>query len=192
MARSLGIKAPCQVVLAPSTPTGPASSVYLVKDSLRERSEEPVIVVNVDQFVHFEIPQTFYQQRCGFLPIYAEFTNKASYVKIEDGRVQRVVEKENISNLASAGVYGFSSGDLMFKALENQFAEGETVKGEFYVGPVYNWLIADGVPVYPSGVRVKMDLGNPAGIAEFSDFLKAQPKDSFGTDRSTNLTKASA
>lgn len=170
-----GIQAPFEVVLAPDVPQGPAKSVAFAVEALRGVLGM-VTVVNVDQYVHFEIPAGVGMSPddgdSGFMPLYAEFTSKASYAQIEAGRITRVVEKENISNLASAGVYGLSSVTLLDHMLQTHFASGETVKGEYYVGPAYNHLIRDGVPVYPAGTLAKFDLGNLSGIDGFRHRLR--------------------
>jgi NDP-sugar pyrophosphorylase family protein len=161
----MGVLIPHQLIFAEDTPPGPAASVMLSSECLMESA--PVIVVNVDQYIQFTIPDTFFVEECGFLPIYAEFGTKSSYVSIEDGRITRVVEKENISNLASGGVYGFSSAELMVRALEKQIQCGVKVKGEDYVGPAYNFIIEDCIPVYPTTILAKFDLGNVKCIDDF-------------------------
>lgn len=160
-----GVYAAFELVLADDTPQGPAKSVHLACEAL-QGCEGPVTVVNVDQYIHFEL-KTPSQSAEGFMPVYAEFSNKASYVEVRDARIVRVVEKQNISNIASAGVYGLSSVPLLASMLDALFRSGETVKGEFYVGPAYNFLIRDKVPVYPTGVFAKFDLGNLKGISLF-------------------------
>lgn len=165
------IGSPFEVVLAPDVPQGPAKSVALAAAALRG-GPGAVTVVNVDQYVHFAIPADFDRllgagEAAGYLPLYAEFTDKASYAAIAQGRITEVVEKRNISNLASAGVYGLTSIDLLEHMLATHFASGETVRGEFYVGPAYNHLIRAGVPVLPAAVLAKFDLGSPNGIEAF-------------------------
>jgi len=164
--RRNGILLPFELSIAPQTPEGPAASVALAAEQI-DRTEAMAVVVNVDQYIQFAIPSPAGDEPYAFMPIYAEFSSKSSYVSIEDGLITRVVEKQNISNLASAGIYGFSSTQLLNEALEAQFNHGERIKGEHYVGPAMNFLIEKGVPVIPAATRSKMDLGNLQGIAEF-------------------------
>jgi NDP-sugar pyrophosphorylase family protein len=163
--RKMGVDLPFEVVLAPEVPQGPAKSVSLAIDALKGCAGA-VIVVNVDQYIDFERLELA-DGAYGFLPIYAEFTQKASYVELQEGRIRRVVEKHNISNLASAGVYGVSSVALFRDMLDQLFKAGEATKGEFYVGPAYNFLIRSGIPVFPAAVMAKFDLGNLQGIERF-------------------------
>ena len=161
-----GLYVPFDLVLAPDIPQGPAKSVELALHALHG-AEGPVTVVNVDQYIHFEVADNLAKTDLGYLPVYAEFSNKASYVEVKESKIVRVVEKQNISNIASAGVYGVSSVDLFASMLKELFDHGETVRGEFYVGPAFNFLVAQGTPVIPTAVQAKFDLGNLAGIAQF-------------------------
>lgn len=161
----LGLLVNLTMVIAEDTPPGPAASVSLVAENIR-KEDDPVVSVNVDQFIHFEM-NDFKREECGFLPVYAEFTNKASYCDIVDGRVMRVVEKNNISNLASAGVYGCSSTRLFFEMLFEHLESDNLTNGEHYIGPAYNILINKGIPVVPGNVFAKYDLGNLKSIERF-------------------------
>lgn len=160
-----GLYAHFDVVEVDQTPQGPAKSVYLGAQMLKGQAG-PVTIVNVDQYIHFELGPNSGQDS-GFLPVYAEFSNKASYVEVREKKILRVVEKNNISNIASAGVYGVSSVDLLIYMLDALFRSEETVNGEYYVGPAYNFLIKDGISIYPTSVLAKFDLGNLSGISLF-------------------------
>ena len=85
----------------------------------------------------------------------------------------KIVEKNNISNLASAGVYGVSEGKALIRAIEKQFKERSMYNGEFYVGEALNYLIKEGYRLYPASVRVKYDLGNIEGIELFKLHLSS-------------------
>ncbi|HPY77476.1 MAG TPA: NTP transferase domain-containing protein [Anaerohalosphaeraceae bacterium] len=164
--RSAGLGQPFSLITCPQTPQGPSRSVYLARDFLD--TEQPVITVNCDQFIDFDC-FAYTSGRQGFLPIYANFGSQSSYVEIYDGRIVRIVEKQNISNLASAGVYGVSSGKALLRALERQFEQNQMTGQEFYVGPALNYLIEEGYDFYPTRVRVKYDLGNAEGIRMFEE-----------------------
>jgi dTDP-glucose pyrophosphorylase len=112
------------------------------------------------------------QSKSGFLPVYAEFTKKSSYVEISAGLITKIVEKRNISNLASAGVYAVSTGSALVEAIEKQFEENQQTNGEFYVGVALNNLIKCGYKFYPTTVRTKYDLGYPGGIELFERMLQ--------------------
>ncbi len=165
MARN-GLDCDVHLVTCPTTPPGPAASVYTAR-AYYDR-ETPVIVVNCDQYIDFDM-FNYTSVKQGFLPVYANFGNTSSYVDIRDGRITRIVEKQNISNLASAGVYSLASGKALICAIEKQFEKKDMTNGEYYVGPAMNTLIADGYELYPVAVRSKYDLGNVQGIEYFQE-----------------------
>gem|GEM_PF-1354084 len=153
-----------ELVTCQETPPGPSATVY--KARAHFQTDEPVIVVNCDQYIDFDMGDV-QQRESGFLPVYAEFTGKSSYVEIDAGVITRIVEKQNISNLASAGVYAVSGGRALAEAIEKQFQENLQTNGEFYVGVALNTLIRRGYRFYPTAVRAKYDLGNVKGIELF-------------------------
>jgi hypothetical protein len=154
----------------PQTPPGPSATVHSARAMLL--TNEPVIVVNCDQYIDFDV-MDMTSGRCGFLPVYVQFGNKSSFVKIKDGIITQIVEKQNISNIASAGVYGVSSGSALIRAIETQFERGQTTNGEFYVGVALNNLIEEGYRFYPCAVRAKYDLGNVQDIHTFETTMAA-------------------
>ncbi|HOQ03823.1 MAG TPA: NTP transferase domain-containing protein [Anaerohalosphaeraceae bacterium] len=155
---------PFHLVTCPTTPPGPSASVYAARNHFD--NPLPAAVVNCDQFIDFERFE-WTSQRQGFLPVYANFGSRSSYVEIRDGRIVRVVEKQNISNLASAGVYALSCGRALREALEMQFEKGPKTGEEYYVGPAFNYLIERGYELIPTAVRAKYDLGCVEGIERF-------------------------
>lgn len=159
-----------KLITSQRTPQGPSGSVYKAKEIINV--DTPVISVNCDQFIDFDLLK-YSSDKQGFLPIYANFSNKSSYVEIEHGQITKVVEKQNISNLASAGVYSVSSGRALIWAIQKQFELKQLTNDEYYVGPALNNLINKGYRFYPTLVRAKYDLGNIKGIQDFSKTLMA-------------------
>jgi dTDP-glucose pyrophosphorylase len=69
---------------------------------------------------------------------------KWSYIKITpEGMVTELAEKQVISNLATVGVYNFKKGKDFVLAAQQMIQCNDRVNGEFYVAPVYNYLIKD-------------------------------------------------
>lgn len=159
---------PWEIVTVPETPPGPAATVYSAKSVID--SSQPVTVINCDQYIDFEMPSTLGKPG-GFLPIYAEWSGKSSYVQLEEGCIIKIVEKQNISNLASAGVYGVSDGGGLIWAIEQLFKSNHTYKGEFFVGPALNYLIQNQYTFTPTPIRMKYDLGSLHGIDNFQEFI---------------------
>lgn len=144
---------------------GSSATVLLVKDKIN--LNEPIIVIFPDQFIDFVLPEII--PNSAYMGVYVQLGNKSGFVNIVDGLVTNFIEKQNISNLASSGVYITSSGKDLIEALEKQIEEGVMLNGEFYIGPAFNYLIKSGIKTYPIPIIAKYDLGNTKDVEYFSD-----------------------
>lgn len=71
-----------------------------------------------------------------------------SYVQLNaENFVTRAAEKEVISENAVGGLYYFKLGSLFVKYAKEQINRNIKTKGEFYICPVYNLLIEDGLKI---------------------------------------------
>lgn len=115
------------------------------------RKDVPLLIVNSDQFVNFDI-NLFLDDACrrnldGSILTFKEVNRdpKWSYALLgDDGFIERVAEKDPISDQATVGIYYFARGDHFIKAALDMLVSNERVNGEFYTCPVYNYLIAAG------------------------------------------------
>lgn len=89
-----------------------------------------------------------------------------------DGAVGEVREKVAISTNALTGLYHFSSTSDFFKAAGDAIAADEREKGEFYVAPLYNSMIARGARFVLDPCERHWILGTPA---EYAEFLSLNP-----------------
>jgi NDP-sugar pyrophosphorylase family protein len=123
---------------------GPASTVWLAKPYLNP--DLPVVVANSDQYIDADLSE-FYDgvSRAGSSSVILcmeDSDKKWSYVRqSSEGLVEEVREKQVISNLATVGVYGFSSASVMLEAFQEMFSANDSTLGEYYVAPAYNYLI---------------------------------------------------
>jgi len=94
----------------------------------------------------------------GFHPHMLRNTEYA-YVKTdENGHVTEIQEKKSFtddpySEEASAGTYGFATGDLLIRAIAEQINQGISLKSEFYTSLTYKPLIEEGRTI----VCIEMD-----------------------------------
>jgi dTDP-glucose pyrophosphorylase len=160
----LGLRVDLKIVQVEATPPGPAASVYAARACFRGSQE--AVVVNCDQFVQFEFPSEG-SKWDAFVPLYVNSTGRSSYAEISDGRIMRIAEKQLVSHYASAGVYGFASGDLLADVLDKSLSGEPHYAGEFYVGPAINDIVGVGGIVLPVSVLAKYDLGGVAQIRAF-------------------------
>lgn len=147
-----------------STPRGTSETILKAEDVISVN--RPVTVIHPDQYINFDMPKKI-QKNTGYLGLYLCFGSKTGFVKIENGLITKFVERKNISNIASCGVFISSGGKALIKAIKKQIASGETINGEYYIGPSFNYLIESGYKIYPISVRCKYDLGNVEGIKNF-------------------------
>lgn len=129
---------------------GPATTVSFALDSIPE--DNPVIVANSDQYVSASLVEYVRRTRNpesdGFILTMLAEGNKWSYVgRNTNGAVDRVREKEEISNEATVGIYSWSTASLCRKVIQMQRELGEKVNNEFYVAPTYNFLLGLGLKI---------------------------------------------
>ena len=73
---------------------------------------------------------------------------KWSYIRFgAEGKILDVVEKEVISDEATVGIYNFNKGKLFCDYARKMIKNKDFSKGEYYVAPVYKYLIKDGFKV---------------------------------------------
>lgn len=154
-------------ITADTTPKGMSATVYLAKNIIAANKE--VMVICPDQYIDFLLP--IFEPNTAYLGVYAQLGDKSGFMRIDGHWVTKFVEKTNISNLASAGFYFVPSGNDLIGAIEKQFKKDDALNGEYYLGPVFNFLIKKGIPVLPLPVIAKYDLGNPECI----NYFKTKP-----------------
>ena len=73
---------------------------------------------------------------------------KWSYIRFgAEGKILDVVEKEVISDEATVGIYNFNKGKLFCDYARQMIEKKDFSKGEYYVAPVYKYLIKDGYKI---------------------------------------------
>lgn len=153
---------------------GAACTVLSVRDLVD--TDQPLMIANSDQWVDVAIDDYLGDlARPGVDGLIMTMTAddpKWSFVGFgPDGRVERVVEKQVISNEATVGVYNFARGSDFVRAADRMIARDLRVNGEFYVAPVYNQLLEEGAHVVVRNVgragAGMHGLGTPADLEAF-------------------------
>ncbi|WP_199103031.1 glycosyltransferase family 2 protein [Aquitalea sp. ASV11] len=121
-------------------------------------NEDPLMIANSDQYVDVDINDYINKlnenKLDGLIMTMKANDPKWSFVGHNStGHVDKVVEKEVISNEATVGIYNFKRGADFVSAAKDSIALNQRVNGEFYVAPVYNLLITHGqrIGVYNIG-----------------------------------------
>lgn len=153
---------------------GPASTVSLALSQIPD--DESVVVANTDQYVFADTTPFLQKVRggssCGQILTMAASSNAWSYVgRNSEGMITEVIEKVEISNEATVGVYGWNKSIDAKKSFQDTFDRNLRTNNEFYVAPTYNYLIDSGAVVETDmigshGIAVH-GLGTPKDLAEF-------------------------
>lgn len=107
----------------------------------------PLAVFNIDTYFHsLHLPSHLSRKdNISWLGSFYDNSSNYSYARVdENGFVGEVREKEPISRHALTGFYHFSRGELFFSAATDQIDNHRMDKGEYYIAPLYNDLIAQG------------------------------------------------
>lgn len=128
---------------------GQADTVYqgLAKAKNSFPSDEPIYIFNIDTFrPGFE--KSNKRNDDGYLEVFKGEGDHWSFaLPGEQEKVVRTTEKDRISDLCSNGLYYFRSCAIFNEAFENSVKEDLKAKGEFYIAPLYNYLIKNGLSV---------------------------------------------
>lgn len=167
------LDAQVEIIEVSGTTEGPASSVLLGLESVD--LEHPVVVANSDQFVVFDYDRFFEnllaQKNPGTLLTLKDTDPKWSFIETDsEGNFSAIHEKRPISDIATVGIYGFTTGTILLKAIESMMVADQRTNGEFYVGPAYNFVgedrgLVSWIDVGPTGSHF-FGLGTPADLLD--------------------------
>jgi hypothetical protein len=133
---------------------GQADSVLVALETAElSDSKEGLVIFNIDSFRPGFVLPMLPADSAGYLEVFRGAGEGWSFVEADSllsGRVVRTTEKIRISELCCTGLYTFSSIALYVKYARRAKSSSswqEHAK-EFYVAPLYNDLIADGLTVH--------------------------------------------
>lgn len=164
----------CDIVELDGLTEGAACTVYAAKDLID--STQPVMIANSDQYVDVDIDNYLLAMEeagaDGLIMTMKANDPKWSFVGFDGaGLINRVVEKEAISDEATVGIYNFRTGSQLLTSIESMIRQDLRVNGEFYVAPAYNELIGQGASIvhYSIGAEGQgmYGLGIPADLEHF-------------------------
>lgn len=161
---------------------GTASTVLLARQVIN--NDRPMLIANSDQLVEFNvdhfIDDCFQRKLDGSILVFRDPTMdpKWSYVKVDQsGIVLEVAEKKPISDLATVGIYFFSSGNDFVGSALDMIVANDRVNNEFYTCPVYNYMIMNGarIGIYEVPISAMSGLGTPDDLNQFLHQRGARP-----------------
>ena len=139
---------------------------------------DPVLIANSDQIVDMDIAN--FIDDCNerkldgsiLTFIDAHKDPKWSFAKISSSNlVSEVKEKEVISDYATVGVYLYAHGKCFVDASIDMFIANDTVNGEFYTCPTYNYAISSGarIGIYNIDFEKMHGIGIPVDLNHYID-----------------------
>ncbi len=158
-----------RVVLLDAVTEGQLCTVLAAREYLDV--DEGVLIASSDTIVSAELSTDI--QECspscrGLISVADLAGDQWSFARTDtSGKVVEVAEKRRISNLASTGLYYFSSAREFLDAADELVRRGVRTRGEFYVIPTYDIYRERGWSVRVSHAHDVWDLGTPDGKRAF-------------------------
>lgn len=110
--------------------------------------DQELLIVNSDQFLTLDMNLFVSKARdtnCdGMILTMNAIGPKWSYIRLNSQQeVVEVAEKKEISQIATVGAYWFKNGSHFIQGVLNMIRQDDRTRNEFYLAPVYNYLIKD-------------------------------------------------
>ena len=141
-------------------------------------SDEELLVANADQIVDMSIDAFLADARSrsadGSIVTFPATHPKWSYVKREGELVVAAAEKRPISTEATAGLYYFRRTSQFIAAAERMLLKNASLRSEFFVCPVYNEFVLEGLRVTTFAIdrHAMHSLGTPEDVKRYATLLE--------------------
>lgn len=164
------LKNQVQIVTVNELTEGAAITALLARELID--TEEPLLIANSDQIIEWDSSETLYSFGNpgidGGIITFQAHHPKWSFARVDsDGWVTEVAEKLPISDFATAGIYYWARGRDFVRFADQMIRKNIRTNGEFYICPVYNEAIADGLKIKASSARKMWGLGTPEDLSAF-------------------------
>lgn len=161
-----------EIIVVNKATRGSVETCLLAKDLIN--SDDPLTVYTPDVYFEPSIhPSEFDGDADGVILTFKANSDAYSYAQTdENGRVIRTAEKEVISPNAAVGLYHFKRGSDFVKYGEEMIEKDIRTKNEFYICPIYNMLIRDGLDVRIHHARKMHVMGTPEELHFFENYIQ--------------------
>jgi dTDP-glucose pyrophosphorylase len=158
--KSLNI--PIENLFLISDTDGQAETAFQAIENIQNKFNEiegPIVFHNIDTILYnrnFSNLHGLLISNDGYIDVFKSSNHNYSYVLIEDGKVQSIVEKMVISDKATSGLYGFSSVEVFYEFYS---------KDVLYISDLYQKMIKNGSKIVISEMHYEKDtivLGTPS------------------------------
>lgn len=154
----------CIIVEAYEPQQGQATAVLFAEELIN--NDEYLFIQNCDHRMSWD--GKFDKTLDGWLMVEERSGPEWSYAKIDKaGWVIETAEKKEISNLAQVGLFAWKRGKDYVKYCHQMVEKNLRVKNEFYVCPVYNEAIADGLKFRTVKCSKYWSFGSPEKVQKY-------------------------
>lgn len=159
---------------------GTACTVLLAKKYIL--NQDPLVIANSDQIVDIRfnnfIEDALKRNLDGSILSFIdkEMNPKWSFAKVDKNDIViEVKEKEAISNIATVGIYYFKRGSDFVEGATKMIARRDTVNGEYYTCPTYNYLIQNQlkIGIYNIHQNQMNGIGTPKDLKKYLKKIKS-------------------
>jgi hypothetical protein len=166
----------CKVVEVDGITEGAACTALLAKEYINNNF--PLFFANSDQFVEWDSNEFMYKMQetnsDGGIVTFKATHPKWSFAQVNQhtGLVEKVAEKNPISDNATVGYYYWKYGSDFVKYAEQMISKNIRVNNEFYVCPVFNQAIEDKKEIRTFNVTNMWGLGTPEDLKYYLENYK--------------------
>jgi RpiB/LacA/LacB family sugar-phosphate isomerase len=151
--------------------SGTVASCLLAKDLINNKQQLVIYTLDVHFQNKFSIEDVDTDSD-GFILTFKANNPAYSYAELDSsGLVIRTAEKEVISENAATGIYYFKEGSAFVKYAEEMIDKNLRTNNEFYVCPLYNLMIKDGLKVRTKQVEKMYLMGTPTELNFFKNHV---------------------
>ena len=144
---------------------GQACSVLAARSHID--SNTPLLIYNADTYFSSSLADTLRTipaDAAGVVSVFEASGSQWSFAKVIDGQIVELAEKNPISSWATTGMYYFAHGSDFVRTADAAIRAEESIRGEYYVAPLYNKLIAEGKSVLPDYADTVTCFGTPEAL----------------------------
>lgn len=150
-----------KVIVLDHLTQGSVCSCLYAKEYINNNNPLIIHTLDIEFYPQFDPKSMPEFNSDGFLLTFKSNSPNYSYAKSEWGYVKATAEKKAISPDACVGIYGFTHGSTFCEYAEKMIDNKETTDGEYYIAPLYNLLIKDGLHITAQPVDKMHVFGTP-------------------------------
>jgi dTDP-glucose pyrophosphorylase len=157
----------CTVIEIDHLTEGPACTTLLAEKHIN--NNEGLLIANSDQFLEWDRESFF--KSCnsssadGSILTFKSTDPNCSYVKLgQNGCIAECREKERISNIGTVGIYFWKRGSNYVRFAKQMINKNIRTNNEFYICPVYNEAISNGLCIRNFPTDDVWQIGTPSDL----------------------------